>query len=162
MIDPTKIKITPEMMIVKSVVKPSLAKRAEHKVCCVCKQEKPRNQFGINTTRNDGLQTYCTPCAKEKQSEWYYKRIHGITLKERDGLLEAQFGRCASGNGTEFQYKKGKKSNTGEFAVVDHCHDSKQIRGILCGHCNTGLGAFKDNTDVLKRAIHYLQKSGRD
>ena len=39
---------------------------------------------------------------------------------------------------------------------LDHCHDSKKIRGILCGHCNTGLGAFKDDISRLNAAIEYL------
>jgi hypothetical protein len=131
--------------------------KSEHKVCYVCKEEKPYSEFGTNNTRSDGLQTYCKKCAKEKQSEWYYQRTHGLNLKERDSLLEAQDGRCAiCGSLTEFQFKKGKHTNTGEYAVVDHCHDSKKIRGILCGHCNTGLGAFKDDISRLNAAIEYL------
>lgn len=127
------------------------------KVCYVCKETKPIHLFGVNNTRSDGLQTYCTKCAKEKQSEWYYQRTHGLNLKERDALLETQNGNCAiCGSHTEFQFKAGKHTNTGEYAVVDHCHDSKKIRGILCGHCNTGLGAFKDDIVKLNAAIEYL------
>jgi hypothetical protein len=133
------------------------------KVCYVCRKEKPKHLFGINNTRNDGLQTYCTQCAKEKQSSWYYKRVHGVSLEERDGILKKQNGKCAiCNNETEFQLKKGKHTNTGEFAVIDHCHSSKKIRGVLCGHCNTGLGAFKDNPFYLESAIKYLLESGEN
>jgi hypothetical protein len=135
--------------------------RINHKICYVCREEKHESLFGINNTRNDGLQTYCNSCAKEKQSSWYYKRVHGVTLQERDAMLLAQNKLCAiCNNETEFQLKKGKHTNTGEFAVIDHCHDSKKIRGILCGHCNTGLGAFRDNPFYLEAAIKYLLKSG--
>lgn len=131
-----------------------------HKICYVCRAEKPQNLFGINNTRSDGLQTYCTQCAKEQQSKWYYKRKHGISLEERDQMLIDQDRKCAiCGRKTEFQFKAGKLTNTGEFAVVDHCHESLKIRGILCGHCNTGLGAFKDNPETLEAAIIYLLKS---
>lgn len=134
-----------------------------YKICYVCRDEKHHSLFGINTTRNDGLQTYCTQCAKEKQSQWYYKRAHGVTLEERDNLLKSQKGLCAiCKNETEFQFKKGNKTNTGEFAVIDHCHSSKKIRGVLCGHCNTGLGAFRDNPFYLESAIEYLLKSGEN
>lgn len=39
---------------------------------------------------------------------------------------------------------------------VDHCHDKKKVRGMLCNNCNTGLGYFKDDTTRLQRAIDYL------
>ncbi len=29
---------------------------------------------------------------------------------------------------------------------------------MLCGHCNTGLGMFKDNPDLLEKAIFYLNR----
>lgn len=133
------------------------------KVCYVCRERKPKDEFGINNTRNDGLQTYCTRCAKIQQAKWYYSRKHGITLIERDQLLRDQNSKCAiCGKPTEFQFKfeRGKKTNTGEYAVVDHCHESKKIRGVLCGHCNTGLGAFKDNPFYLESAIKYLLDFG--
>jgi hypothetical protein len=40
---------------------------------------------------------------------------------------------------------------------IDHCHESGAVRGILCGDCNTGLGRFKDNIELMTRAIEYLQ-----
>lgn len=42
--------------------------------------------------------------------------------------------------------------------VLDHDHDSGNARMWICDSCNTGLGRFKDDTDLLKRAISYLQK----
>jgi protein-arginine kinase activator protein McsA len=39
---------------------------------------------------------------------------------------------------------------------VDHCHETKKVRGLLCRECNTGLGKFKERVDLLERAIHYL------
>lgn len=38
----------------------------------------------------------------------------------------------------------------------DHDHTSLQYRGTLCGTCNIGLGMFKDNPELLRRAILYL------
>lgn len=42
--------------------------------------------------------------------------------------------------------------------VVDHDHKTKKIRGILCHHCNVGLGFFRDNEEFLSNAIKYLNK----
>jgi hypothetical protein len=39
---------------------------------------------------------------------------------------------------------------------VDHCHDTGQIRGLLCQNCNTALGKFHDNIEHLANAISYL------
>lgn len=40
--------------------------------------------------------------------------------------------------------------------VVDHCHSTGVIRGVLCNNCNTGLGMFKDDTERMARGIEYL------
>lgn len=41
--------------------------------------------------------------------------------------------------------------------VLDHDHKTGIIRGRLCTNCNSGLGHFKDNSDVLRAAINYLK-----
>jgi hypothetical protein len=49
-----------------------------------------------------------------------------------------------------------KKQKRLQNWVLDHCHDTETFRGWLCHHCNTGLGAFGDDLDRLKRAVRYL------
>jgi hypothetical protein len=44
---------------------------------------------------------------------------------------------------------------------LDHCHDSKRIRGVLCHQCNVGIGMFMDDPDILAKAVAYL-KTERD
>lgn len=41
---------------------------------------------------------------------------------------------------------------------VDHDHSTGAIRGILCPPCNTGMGQFRDDPTVLRRAAEYLEK----
>jgi hypothetical protein len=130
------------------------------KICTVCKTEKSLSDFGSHSGRRDGKQTYCKQCAKENQTSWYYKRKHGISLEQRDALLEKQGGKCAiCKSNIVFSTGNGRGVNIGYDAVVDHCHETNQIRGVLCGHCNTGLGAFKDNLISLDNAITYLIKA---
>ena len=40
--------------------------------------------------------------------------------------------------------------------VLDHCHETNTFRGWICHHCNTGLGAFSDETTRLAHAMRYL------
>lgn len=49
---------------------------------------------------------------------------------------------------------------------IDHNHEccsalkscEKCRRDLLCKDCNLGLGRFKDNTEVLERAIQYIKR----
>jgi hypothetical protein len=47
-------------------------------------------------------------------------------------------------------------SPNGKSLAIDHCHDTKTFRGVLCSHCNIGLGHFKNNPDLLDKAKLYL------
>ena len=42
--------------------------------------------------------------------------------------------------------------------VLDHDHDNGNAREWICDSCNTGLGRFKDDTELLERALKYLKK----
>ena len=42
---------------------------------------------------------------------------------------------------------------------VDHNHETNKIRGLLCHHCNIGLGNFRDSTTLLSVAIEYLERT---
>jgi hypothetical protein len=44
--------------------------------------------------------------------------------------------------------------------VVDHDHDSGKVRGLLCNHCNTGIGKLKDCSTMLRKAADYIDNTG--
>lgn len=41
---------------------------------------------------------------------------------------------------------------------IDHDHKTGKIRGLLCGFCNKAIGLLKENINILRNAIHYLEK----
>lgn len=76
--------------------------------------------------------------------EWWLRNKYGLTLEEYAIMAKAQNDRCAI---CMVQPPR---------LVVDHCHETGTVRGLLCNSCNQGLGRFKDNVTVLNRAAMYL------
>ncbi|MDQ6857696.1 MAG: endonuclease VII domain-containing protein [Chloroflexota bacterium] len=70
-----------------------------------------------------------------------------ISEDRRSALLRRQGGGC------------GICGTTAEGLVLDHCHETTLIRGLLCGKCNVGLSWFRDDPDLLRRAAMYLENT---
>lgn len=88
---------------------------------------------------------------KAYQRNFNLKRNYGMTQLDYDEMFLAQKGLCAiCGN---------PPSGDHHFRLaVDHCHESKKVRGLLCILCNVSLGGFKDSAELLENAIRYLQR----
>lgn len=43
--------------------------------------------------------------------------------------------------------------------VIDHCHTTGVVRGMLCHNCNRALGLMQDDIELLKRAVSYLERA---
>jgi len=78
-------------------------------------------------------------------------RNYGILPSQYGAMLSGQDGVCAI---------CGETCSRGNRLCVDHCHDSMAVRGLLCGKCNSGLGMFRDNPDLLRKAAEYLAAGG--
>jgi len=75
---------------------------------------------------------------------------YGITIEEYDAKMNKQKHKCAICE-CDLSKLKGKNIH------IDHNHDTDAFRGILCHHCNTALGLFKENLNRLKKAIAYIR-----
>jgi hypothetical protein len=84
------------------------------------------------------------------------KRRYGLTVHEYDALSAAQDNRCAICGERESYGKAASKIGDGRKLCVDHCHATGAVRGLLCNHCNQGLGRFRDAPALLARALVYL------
>lgn len=117
------------------------------------------------TGRGHNNRVSCYPCTDrpEHRLEGYknkhLKRNYGLTLFQFNQMLDEQQGKCCTCARTldreRFKTAKGKGRSSAE-PVVDHCHTSGKVRGILCLHCNTALGHVFDNLDILNKMIGYL------
>lgn len=142
------------------------------KTCTLCKRSKPLDQFSPNGGNRAGRRSRCKPCRskyeysisdRERKNEIrrkgfrpspkarreyaahepFYRR--GLTTQEYEELVQNQKGCCLICD-------QPTKS-----LHVDHCHVTGDIRGLLCGNCNRALGMFRDQVDLLERAIKYLK-----
>ncbi len=90
---------------------------------------------------------------REKAKDRYIERKYGITRAQWDAMREAQNGVCAI---CRVPGRTGRHSKL----VVDHCHETGRIRGLLCGPCNVALGIFGDTTEALERVLRYVRGDG--
>lgn len=137
----------------------------DRKVCCVCKEEKPKTDFNVcgknQHTRRPWLSAHCKECGKERSKDYNrsnqhrqrakrYARRYGITITEYEKLLLDQNERCAICCSVE----PGSHFN---YFSIDHDHATGEVRGLLCDHCNRGLGYFRDDPEILRAAIGYVR-----
>lgn len=83
--------------------------------------------------------------------DWYYPKKFGISFEKFLDLLQEQGEECPICCAKLQLSKKGA-----DKAHLDHDHATGKIRGVLCLNCNTGLGRFRDDPELLLRAIGYL------
>lgn len=103
----------------------------------------------------------CRTCDASRHSEYYYanremingkrkytnmRDRYGVTKHVYDTLLSSQNNRCA------ICHEASKKALS-----IDHCHQTKIIRGLLCQRCNFLLGLARDNKTILQNAVSYLK-----
>ncbi len=93
--------------------------------------------------------------ARDRAQRDYYRAEYGISLEDRDAMLERQGGKCAT-CARAIHFSRTTKENK---AHVDHCHVTGKIRGVLCNRCNAALGLLGDSADTLRAAIDYLERN---
>ena len=97
---------------------------------------------------------YCSDeCKDQGYSVRYLNRSYGLSLEEYQALHSSQKGVCYICQKEGFKMQEHHTSTL----VVDHCHSTGTVRGLLCHNCNRALGLLQDNVPSLRRAIEYLE-----
>lgn len=137
----------------------------DDRICYDCKQECSKcgvrltgeNQYFSNQSFRKSY--ICKECVsstvrktrnKSKQRDYDLKRNYGITEIDYVLLLNKQ-NDCCDICGIH-------KNIYGKRFAVDHDHQTGIVRGLLCSNCNTGIGKLKDNTDIIRKALKYMEK----
>jgi hypothetical protein len=84
------------------------------------------------------------------------KKNYGVTLDWYNAKHAEQGGVCAICQQEETALIHGRLISL----AVDHCHDTGEVRGLLCRSCNNAIGAFQHKPDLLDKAKSYLLRHG--
>ncbi len=132
------------------------------KHCTKCKIEKESTDFNKRTRSWDGLSSRCKVCLAKDQKDYSnrkgpnrrikseLKRFYNMSVEEYNALLSTQGNVCAICGCNE-------PGGRGRWHV-DHNHLTGINRGLLCHHCNVGLGHFFDDAGLLRKAAIYLER----
>ena len=141
---------------------PVLAKKQADSIrkapCCPDCGESDIAKFYVDK-KGGRTNKVCRECHKKACNERWHARSpldrwasrnykYGVTKEFLVELYEKQDGKCAI---------CGEIPKTERGLHVDHCHTTGSVRGLLCHGCNTGIGALKEDAEILSKAIEYLR-----
>lgn len=116
-------------------------------VCEMC------GETSINPRPTSSVGWQCGTAYADRQRRYHLQRHFNLTSEQYDEMLQAQGGGCSLCGRCDRRMH------------IDHDHSccprskscGKCVRSILCADCNTGLGQFKDDPALLRRAAAYLE-----
>ena len=137
------------------------------KLCSSCKTTKPLDQFEKDPRYKSGHRSQCHLCRQAglflSKLDWRMKNVYGISAETYFEMEAAQAGLCAICGKVELRKKRKatKREDSGVESTmlsVDHDAGTGKVRGLLCMRCNTGIGHFLHDPDLLMAAIMYLEE----
>ena len=107
------------------------------------KNAKRRQRYATDPEYREAKLAYTTPEMRRKSS---LKINYGLSLEGYGAMLSRQNGVCAI----------CLKEDANKALSVDHDHERRLLRDLLCGPCNKGLGHFRDDPALMRRSADYL------
>ena len=117
--------------------------------CRECRVEKPLDRY--EKTGHGYHRKICMSCRSARKRTRRIPRQFGMSYQELLIIKEDQDYKCAICGVHE--------ENTTKRLAIDHDHTTGLVRGYLCNSCNRGIGLLKDDPNVMRSAIEYLERS---
>lgn len=130
----------------------SSACTATHGKCYKCLEWKLLTLFPKSKLYASGRGAICNVCRIKHYTFPAALKKYGLTVGQYQEMTDSQGGKCLICN----HEPTGK--HRGDYLNVDHCHAGGSVRGLLCMGCNIALGHFRDDVDLLSKAIEYLKR----
>jgi len=113
--------------------------------CTLCDTEKlaTPEYFPPHNKKRNGLDSWCRACRAKYRNANCRGKFRDVISDEQLAHIKATTHECVI-------------CGAAETLVVDHDHVTGKVRGMLCNHCNRGLGHFRDNPTLLEFAAQYL------
>lgn len=127
--------------------------------CSVCGIFKLASEFQLERDEKArgkvSLRAQCKPCREHIKWKAFIVRAYGITPEQYYQMLDEQEGKCAI---CKSDSPNSSRIGSGKL-FIDHCHDTGNVRGLLCSKCNHAIGLLNDDVDFLQSAIEYINSS---
>lgn len=115
-------------------------------------------------SRYNGIRHYCNSCKVVAQriraAKWWSEHKEEFTDIRRERNLQRRYGLSVNDYGAMFKGQQGccaicgkRQSDLGKRLHVDHNHETKAIRGLLCTGCNTVLGRLEKNWNEIMKYL---------
>lgn len=147
-----------------------------YKACTSCSTSKPLDQFHRNPRTKDGRQYKCRTCCSEYGKRWYIENKDSVGKKcsayyekhkdryrhqRREWRFRTQYNLTSAEWEVMFAHQGGRCASCGTDSakrlVVDHCHDTGKVRGLVCDPCNLAIGLADDSPVRLRSIAAYLE-----
>lgn len=109
--------------------------------------------FSKNKLSKFGYRPLCKVCHLKRQKLMPSQTREGrrpAEIKTRYGISKEEYDICMDTS------DRCGICDTKENLCYDHCHDTSLFRGVLCKKCNSGIGMFNDNPELIRKALLYL------
>ncbi len=118
--------------------------------CRSCFNARRRKHYAKNHSKIRKAANTWRKNNPDKVRKWKLKHEYALSPEDYEQILSAQ-GYCCAICSRSFLDEKNKP-------VIDHDHQSEEVRGILCSSCNVGLGFLGDTLPNIEAACKYLSK----
>jgi len=149
--------------------------------CNKCEKDLSADCYHKDQQRKFGRPVRCKDCtnadcrrnrdavkSRQRAKDWqasnrdrvrsnHLQNKYNMSTQDYERLFKEQKGLCKICGKPETN--SHHRTKTPHSLAVDHDHRTGKVRGLLCALCNSGLGKFKESSQLLQRAKEYIDGS---